>query len=150
MQDMPDPTTRVLLRDGGTVLLRRMTAGDTDGVRALTDALPAPDRPADLTPSGDPRAADTLVAARGEQILGYAGYRAYAATVARMSMVVAPAIRGLGLGTLLLTELSARGDAAGITRFTMQASVDNGEVLHLLCRSGFPGDRPQPTGAGRH
>ena len=138
MHDMTDTTTEVALRDGGTVLLRPMAAADTDGVRALMETVPWLDRLADPTPSRDPGAALTLVAARGERILGYAGYRGCAPTVARMSIAVAPGFQGLGLGTLLLAELSARGDAAGIARFSTETSADNVRLLDLLRRSGFP------------
>ncbi len=138
MHEMIDTTTQASLRDGGPVLLRLMDRADLARVRSLLDTVPASDRPAEPTPSGDPRAAVTLVVSRGEQILGYASYVACAPTVARMSMVVAPGFQGLGVGTLLLTELSARGDAAGITRFTTETSANNIGLLHLLCHSGFP------------
>ena len=135
---MTDTTTEVALRDGATVLLRPMATADTKGVRALIESLPPSDRPAAATPSADPHAAYLLVAARGEQILGYAGYVACAATVARMSIAVTPELQGLGLGTLLLAELSARGDAAGIARFTTETCADNVRLLDLLRNSGFP------------
>ena len=130
--------TEVVLRDGGTVLLRPMVTADIDGVRALIGTLPASDRPADLRSSGDARTGYTLVAARGERILGYAGYRASGPTVARMSIAVAAGFGGMGLGTLLLAELSARGDAAGIARFSTETCADNVGLLHLLRHSGFP------------
>lgn len=135
---MAETMTEVALRDGGTVLLRPMAADDTVGVRALVETVAPSDRPVDLAPSGDPRKAYTLVAVRGEQILGYAGYVGCGPTAARLSLAVAPGLQGLGLGTLLLAELSARGDQAGIARFTAETADDNVPLLDLLRHSGFP------------
>lgn len=138
MPDVADMPAEVALRDGGVVTLRAMAPTEIDDVRALSDALPLSDRPADLQPPGDARVTSTVVAARGEQLLGYASYHVCRPSVARMSMAVQPSMQRLRLGSLLLQELSARADAAGIVRFTTETSVDNVALLRLLRHSGFP------------
>jgi acyl-CoA synthetase (NDP forming)/ribosomal protein S18 acetylase RimI-like enzyme len=135
---MTGTSAEVVLRDGGTVLLRPLTPADSVAVQALLQSFPAPERPADPSPSADPRAAWTLVAVRGGHLLGYAGYVVTGPALARMSIAVAPELRRLGLGTLLLAELSAGADAAGIARFTTHTSTDNVALLRLLRHSGFP------------
>jgi ribosomal protein S18 acetylase RimI-like enzyme len=62
-----------------------------------------------------------------------------------LGMGLLPQYRGLGLGRRLLEECLAIARAAGITRVTLEARVDNQRALHLYERAGF-----QHEGVRRH
>jgi len=89
-----------------------------------------------------------IVAARQGRIAGFAALspvsrRAVYDGVAEVSVYVAAAARGEGIGRLLLTDLIRRSEAAGI--WTLQASIfpENSASTHLheVCGFRFVGRR---------
>lgn len=83
-----------------------------------------------------------LVALRGERVAGWAALspvsaRAAYRGVAEVSIYLAPAARGAGIGTRLLAALTVAAEAAGI--WTLQATVfpENEATLRLHARAGF-------------
>lgn len=86
--------------------------------------------------------APRLVAYAGEELVGWAALSPYSARpvyrgVAEVSVYVATAARGRGLGRALLQELVARSEAAGI--WTLQAGIfaENAASLALHQACGF-------------
>jgi len=51
---------------------------------------------------------------------------------AEFAIVVADAVQGRGLGSVLATALAARARAAGIRRFVATTLADNAAVMHLI------------------
>lgn len=83
-----------------------------------------------------------LVALRGNEVLGWAALtsvsgRCVYAGVAEVSVYVAQAAQGAGVGTALLTQLIAESEAAGI--WTLQAGIfpENAASLALHTKAGF-------------
>jgi len=82
------------------------------------------------------------VATRGSKVLGWAALTAVSgrcvyAGVAEVSVYVAKAAQGAGIGTELLANLIAQSEAAGI--WTLQAGIfpENTASLALHAKSGF-------------
>lgn len=87
-------------------------------------------------------AAARLVALRGAEILGWAALmpvsaRACFRGVAEVSVYVAEAARGLGVGRVLLEGLVHDSEAAGIWSLWSSIHVDNAASLVLHQRAGF-------------
>jgi phosphinothricin acetyltransferase len=83
-----------------------------------------------------------LVARRGEEVIGWAALTPYSARavyagVAEVSVYIAAAHRGKGVGQRLLEALVIVSEAAGI--WTLQAGVfpENSASVHLHERCGF-------------
>jgi L-amino acid N-acyltransferase YncA len=83
-----------------------------------------------------------LVALRDNEVLGWAALtsvsgRCVYAGVAEVSVYVAQAAQGAGVGTALLTQLIAESEAAGI--WTLQAGIfpENAASLALHVKAGF-------------
>jgi ribosomal protein S18 acetylase RimI-like enzyme len=78
--------------------------------------------------------ADSLLAASGERILGYAAvfYRAGARVARLHSIAVDPASRGIGAGALLLAaaERAAQQHGAAVLRLAVRADNDPGLRLY--------------------
>jgi phosphinothricin acetyltransferase len=84
----------------------------------------------------------TLVAEVGGEVVGFAGYGRYREKAGydltvEHSVYLAPAARGLGLGTRLLTELVAAATERGIHVMIGGLSADNETSLRLHRRLGF-------------
>jgi amino-acid N-acetyltransferase len=58
-----------------------------------------------------------LVACRGNEIVGAVGFELHGADALLRSLVVAPALRGAGLGGRLVDQLTAAALAKGVERF---------------------------------
>lgn len=83
-----------------------------------------------------------LAAVRGERVVGWAALspvssRCVYAGVAEVSVYIAPAHRGTGVGQALLNELSRRAERAGI--WTLQSGImrDNAASIGLHGKCGF-------------
>jgi len=84
----------------------------------------------------------TLVAEVDGEVVGFAGYGRYREKAGydltvEHSVYLAPAARGLGLGTRLLTELVAAATERGIHVMIGGLSADNETSLRLHRRLGF-------------
>lgn len=82
------------------------------------------------------------LAARGPALLGWAALAPYSARhvyrgVAELSIYVAEAARGRGVGHALLGELVARADAAGFWTLLAGIFPENEASLRLHARHGF-------------
>jgi acetyl coenzyme A synthetase (ADP forming)-like protein len=79
-----------------------------------------------------------LVAVLDERIVAVGRYdRLGGTTEAEVALVVADALQGCGLGTLLIEHLAAIGAANGLERFTAKVLPGNGRMLGVFRASGF-------------
>lgn len=60
------------------------------------------------------------------------------------NVVVAPAFRSCGIGQRLLEELLRRGEACGITAFTLEVRVSNALAIHIYEKLGFVSEGIRP------
>jgi GNAT superfamily N-acetyltransferase len=146
---------RVIVRDGSAVLIRPVRAGDAPLLADAFSRLSAssrwmrflgpknglsPDELRYLT-EVDHRDHEALGAldqasGRGVGIARYVRQAAdpQAAEVAEVAVTVVDDWQRLGLGTVLLAQLSDRARAAGIRRFTALVATDNEAGIRLLRR----------------
>ena len=143
---------RVIVRDGSEVLIRPVRGSDApllaDGFARLSarsrwmrflgakQALsPAELRYLTEVDHHDREALGALDQASGRGV-GIARYVRDAADpqAAEIAVTVVDDWQRLGLGTVLLTQLSDRARAAGILRFTAQVSTENDAGIRLLRR----------------
>jgi acyl-CoA synthetase (NDP forming)/GNAT superfamily N-acetyltransferase len=87
-----------------------------------------------------------LVATIGDRIVGVASCELVAQTVGEVAFLVADDAHGVGLGTLLLEHLAARGRSAGIARFTAEVLAENSDMLRVLQDCGFTQHRSTSAG----
>lgn len=154
-QDAPE-AGRLILRDGSTAHVRLARPDDGPALLAFfqrlsTDAryrrffsaaaVPPPETVARFTDSSDPRAALTLVVTRtqdGEpRIVATASYFARDAHSAEVAFAVDDALRGKGLGTLLLERLALLAVRHGFTHFWAVTHADNKAMRDVFRESGF-------------
>jgi ribosomal-protein-alanine N-acetyltransferase len=82
-------------------------------------------------------AADGPDAGAAQDILGYGGLDHGGEVSDVMTVVVAPAGRGAGLGRLLLAELEARAARRGAAHVMLEVRADNEAALRLYERAGY-------------
>lgn len=70
-------------------------------------------------------------------VIGYAGLDLAGDVADVMTIAVAPAARGLGLGCQLLDELVARATAHGAEALLLEVRADNDRARELYDRNGF-------------
>ena len=94
-----------------TLALAAAKPGDGPAIAALLReaALPYEDFAAHL--------AHFLVARRGDEVVGAVGFERHGRAALLRSLVVAPALRGAGLGGRLVNRLTALARRTGVTRF---------------------------------
>lgn len=61
------------------------------------------------------------------------------------NVVVAERFRNRGIADAMLRELIARGEAAGITAFTLEVRVSNAAAIHLYEKLGFVSEGIRPN-----
>ncbi len=146
---------RVVLRDGTTAHVRPARADDGPALddffrhlsaeslyrRFLSAAPPGAEVIGRLADGRDPRAALTLVVTRvrdgAPRVVATGSYLARGPGEAEVALAVDDALRGKGLGTLLLERLALLAVRNGITRFWALTSADNRPMLDLFRSSGF-------------
>lgn len=134
---------------GASVSIERLTPADWDSVRAIYlegiatgNATFETDAPGWDIWDGAHRQDARLVARRGGRVLGWAALtrisgRCVYAGVAEVSVYVAEAARGEGVGRALLDALIAASEEAGV--WTLQAGIfpENAASIALHERCGF-------------
>lgn len=78
-----------------------------------------------------------LVAARGEQILGYAGLMTVGPDADIQTLAVAPDARGAGLGAQLLDALLTEARRRGCSRVTLEVASTGEAAQNLYRARGF-------------
>lgn len=86
--------------------------------------------------AGRPRR-DYLVITRDDEIIGYAGLDLGGDVADVMTIAVAPAARGSGLGSQLLDLLAGRAREAGAAYLMLEVRDDNEPAKRLYGRAGF-------------
>ncbi|HEY3734459.1 MAG TPA: ribosomal protein S18-alanine N-acetyltransferase [Streptosporangiaceae bacterium] len=127
--------------------LRRMTAADLPAVVALERAL-FPEDPWSEELFGTELSSRTvgryyLVAADGDQLVGYAGLLAVPTSDPRggqgdvLTMAVAAGHWGQGIGSMLLQALLAEAGRRGCSEVFLEVRADNPRAQQLYRRHGF-------------
>jgi len=155
VRPMTQPTTRLVLADGGVVAVRPLVPGDraelaaaverlSERSRYLRFAAPKPrltERELDHLVAVDHHGSEALVAfdpatGRGIGVARYAPVPG-APRVADVAVTVADEWQGRGLGTALLARLVARARAEGHVALRASVLAVNRASLALLRRAGF-------------
>jgi acetyl coenzyme A synthetase (ADP forming)-like protein len=143
----------VVLRDGSTVHVRPTRRGDETLVENYLMALSPESRRlrfwsqaidvrtlATKTVQVDYRDRLTLLALRGEggaEMLGGGQYIRADGGRAEVSLSVADAWQGRGIGSILLGQLAQAAAAAGITAFVAEVLPENHTMINVFRTSGF-------------
>ena len=141
----------VALRDGSTVRVRAVEAGDVDGLRALLAGMSENSRWLRFLSAGanldraaasaaDPGDGASLVVTAGapERIVAHAMYALERPTRAEVAFEVADEWHGRGIATILLAHLSSIAQRAGVTTFTAYVHPSNRRMIGVFRESGFP------------
>ena len=85
-----------------------------------------------------------LVVRRGSEIVGAIGFELHGADALLRSLVVAPALRGAGLGVRLVEQLTAAALSQGVTRFFLLTTTAEAffakRGFHTVARQTVPAD----------
>jgi acetyl coenzyme A synthetase (ADP forming)-like protein len=143
----------VVLRDGSTVHLRPVRAGDEPALLDLLSRLGedsrtfrffsgAPNLEAAAGEMADVDYADRygLVASRGGDgtLVGHGTYVRDSPDRAEVAFAVADSMQGQGLGTILLAHLSEVAQENGISVFVAEVLPQNHRMIEVFRESGFP------------
>ncbi|MDA0165013.1 GNAT family N-acetyltransferase [Solirubrobacter ginsenosidimutans] len=149
----PAGAVDVALRDGSTVRVRPVVAGDYDQLRALLGSLSPESRWLRFFSAGvDLDTMARRAASRGsgrgygvvatvgapERIVGHAAYVVTAPGKAEVAFEVSEERHGQGIGTLLLAHLAAVAPSEGIQRFVATVHPSNSRMAQVFRNSGFP------------
>jgi acetyl coenzyme A synthetase (ADP forming)-like protein len=150
-----DETGQLTLRDGTTAHTRPATPEDRESLtkffgdlsvesrykRFLSTSLPKPEFITQITSGTDPYSTFTLVVTRicngKPQIVATGAYSACDTRTAEVSLAVADAFQGKGLGTLLLERLALIAVRNGFTRFRAITAANNVPMIDVFRESGF-------------
>jgi acyl-CoA synthetase (NDP forming)/RimJ/RimL family protein N-acetyltransferase len=152
-RDAPERAVDVALRDGSTLHVRPVRERDATAMRAFFDALSV--ESIGLRFFGIPNvqwvtkwAVDVeqgdryaLVATTGprQEIVAHGAYvRARSGEHAEVAFVVADAWQGQGIATIMLGQLAAAAQEAGVTVFTAEVLPHNHRMIEVFRNSGFP------------
>jgi acetate---CoA ligase (ADP-forming) len=153
--------TNIALRDGATVHVRPICAGDEPGVRAFLEGLSpesigfrffgAPSLKWATRWSLDVDYADRLglVAVSGDPpvVVAHAAYVRMNEHKAEVAFLVADTWQDRGISTILLAHLAEVADRHGITTFWADVLPHNHRMIGVFRASGFPVDmRSTPDG----
>lgn len=140
--------TDVVLRDGSLVHVRPVRPIDhallTSFIESLTPETfglrfshaPKPEEASnELVPHVDQFA---LLAMREEMVIGHALFTVSIPDKAELTVVVADAYQGKGLGTILLGQLTQAAIANGISEFEAYVTPENAPILQVVRELGFP------------
>ena len=143
----------VVLRDGSTLTVRPIRAGDAAELARFYSSLSLESRVFRFfaavanADSSVKRMVDVdyttsygLVAVAGpsEQIVGHAMYVQIGPRKAELALAVADAYQGRGLGTILLGQLAEAAEGAGLDVLEAIVRPENHRMLQMLRESGFP------------
>jgi acetyl coenzyme A synthetase (ADP forming)-like protein len=152
----------VVLRDGSTVHLRPVRAGDEPALLELLSRLGedsrtfrffsgAPNLEAAAREMADVDYADRhgLVATRGGDgsLVGHGAYVRSSRERAEVAFTVLDSMQGQGLGTILLAHLSEVAQENGISVFVAEVLPQNHRMIEVFRESGFPVDIASVPGA---
>lgn len=153
LNSMPHRNGDVVLRDGGTVRVRRMLPTDDQALLGLFTSLTDESRWLRFfSPTkGAALAAEAhretnldrtfgLLALSGpdERVVGHAFYAALDDRRAEVAFTIANDYQGRGLGTILLGQLAEVAEANNIEMFEAEVVAANHAMLHVFRESGFP------------
>ena len=120
--------------------LREMTWRDIPALTALEPELFADDAWSEQTwwaeLAGRPRRS-YVVAQRGVEVVGYAGVNRGGEVADVMTIAVAAAVQGQGLGAALMDWLIAQARSAGVEHLMLEVRADNVAAQRLYSRRGF-------------
>ncbi|MGA2925335.1 MAG: GNAT family N-acetyltransferase [Solirubrobacteraceae bacterium] len=142
----------VVLRDGRTVRVRPVRAGDQPAIRVFLEALSpdsigfrffgTPNLDWVISWSVDVDYANrfALVAETGSppSIVAHAAYIRLDDESAEVAFMVADAWQGRGISTIMLAHLAAIAEQHGLSRFTAEVLPANHRMIDVFRESGFP------------
>jgi acetate---CoA ligase (ADP-forming) len=142
----------VALRDGSTVHIRPVEAGDRDAIKTFLQSLSSdsiafrfmgtPDLDWAVNWSLDVDYADRygLVATAGPQrtIVAHGAYLRSDEDTAEVAFMVADQLHGQGIATIMLAHLAGAAQEHGITVFTAEVLPANYKMIEVFRESGFP------------
>ena len=124
----------------GDLVLREMTWRDIPVLTALEPALFADDAWSEQTwwaeLAGRPRRS-YVVAEQGGVVVGYAGVDRHGEVADVMTIAVAPAAQGQGLGSLLMDWLIDAARCGGAEHLMLEVRADNTAAQRLYSKRGF-------------
>ena len=124
-----------------TVELRAMRWWDIEAVMDLERELFVDDAWTDTmfwSELAEPETRHYVVAAAGDDVIGYAGLCAYSAADAYIQTIgVATGHRHAGIGTALLADLLEEAERRGCSRVDLEVRAGNDDAIHLYERNGF-------------
>jgi acyl-CoA synthetase (NDP forming)/GNAT superfamily N-acetyltransferase len=161
---MTPPPAQVVLRDGSTVCVRPVETTDREGLLSFLEGMSIESRwlrfftaGADLhgTAKWAAEAASRhgvgLVATTGDPptIVAHAAYEPLDGDRAEVAFEVADALRGHGLGTILMAHLAAVARGDGVSQLVADVLPENRRMLEVFREAGFPTEvTPTPNGLG--
>jgi acetate---CoA ligase (ADP-forming) len=144
----------VTLRDGSTVRVRPIRAGDRDAMLAFLGSLSVEslgfrffsggvnlEALADWAVDVDYADRYGLVAVRGGEgrIVGHGSYTTLTQPArAEVALAIADELQGQGLGTILIAHLAEAAEEHGIALFEAEVLPDNHRMIEVFRESGFP------------
>jgi GNAT superfamily N-acetyltransferase len=144
--------TGIVLTDGRLVQIRPIESADADRLVRFHESL-SPETTRSrffvLHPhlsekevarftTVDHHGREALVALTGNEIVGVARFdRCGDSQDAEVAFVVADALQGFGVGSLLLEHLAARARAEGLERFVAETLMENRRMLRVFAGSGL-------------
>ena len=135
---MAPPAASGMTPAGNTV--REMTWRDIPALSALEPVLFADDAWSEQTwwaeLAGRPRRC-YVVGERDGAVVGYAGVNRGGEVADVMTIAVAPAAQGKGLGAVLLSRLVAEARRAGAEHLMLEVRADNNTAQRLYAAAGF-------------
>jgi acetyl coenzyme A synthetase (ADP forming)-like protein len=155
VEERPYPSERaadVALRDGSTLHVRPVRRDDTDNVREFLAGLspesmvfrffgvPNLDWVTSWSTDVDYSSRYALVAETGSpaRIVAHAAYVREDSDRAEVAFLVADALQGHGISTILLAHLAVVARENGINRFTADVMPSNHRMIEVFRESGFP------------
>lgn len=141
----------VALRDGSTVRVRPVRAGDRHALLDFLQSLSDESRwlrffsgSANLEKAAqwgvdvDYEKRYGIVATSGARIVGHSAYHSVSQGRAEIAFAVADAYQGRGLGTILLGHLAEAAEEAGVDTFEAEVLPENHVMIEVFRESGFP------------
>jgi acyl-CoA synthetase (NDP forming)/L-amino acid N-acyltransferase YncA len=141
----------VALRDGSTVRVRPVRAGDLDGLRELLAGMSEDsrwlrflsagvnlDKAAHSAADSDDGAGLVVTAGSPERIVAHAMYVKETPERAEVAFEVADAWHGRGIATILLAHLAGEATRTGVTTFVAYIHPTNRRMIGVFRQSGFP------------
>ncbi|MFC4783415.1 bifunctional acetate--CoA ligase family protein/GNAT family N-acetyltransferase [Nocardioides sp. MAHUQ-72] len=146
------PAADVLLADGTVAVVRAVRPEDRPGLEALheeasdvslrmrffaTSRRAGHDYVAHLFDGGGADTVACLVATVRDRIVALATAERVGPDEAEVAFLVADALRGRGVGSLLLEHLAAAARNQGVRRFVAEVLLENTGMLHVFLDAGF-------------